>query len=626
MGSTSFACRDCGFDSGPGWFRQGVEACSRCEIVLSDRPRHQARRSAGTLKHLVWLAAVGLSGIAASTMLILQLRASVAPAAPSPGRTAPRAAPVERVTAFSPPPFAAQLAESEATATPGCCAGAAEDDGCGSCPSEVPSRSAFLSQMIAPKPLEPEIEPGPPCDDHASSRHEPEPEPGEDDLSSGAIDQPSPDQIVAGDPAATGTRTVRVRDELCRVHVARVHGGDESGIVLLPDGRLGWPEGYAYTSEPFVPVSMDELRSTLLEGPYQGYSAVTTQHYLVLYRGSAAFAESSGRLLESLYEGLLKSCREFQLPVHEAEFPLVAVIYEDETAFRAASEVAEEVEAYYDVVTNQIHFFETSERDRQTPDLAALRKPQTVAHEGVHQILQNIGVQPRPSSWPAWLVEGLAEFFAPTTVRPGDVWDGANRINPFHMATIRELQDPFSATAFQTQGPGPGLAQGHAPIGRQAGASLIEQVVTRKVLGATDYALAWALTHFLVNSQPDAFRSYLKMLGAREPAASPTPAEHLEDFRAHFGGDLERLDRMIVRYLSRLREGQPLAHYAVFFEQPLSPSVLRRSAFVSQSPALIRQWVDENRSPQGGPVSWRALPFPTRSRAQLAAEGWLGQR
>ena len=77
--------------------------------------------------------------------------------------------------------------------------------------------------------------------------------------------------------------------------------------------------------------------------------------------------------------------------------------------------------------------------------MAALLKPQTVAHEGAHQILSNIGVQPRPSSWPLWLIEGLAEHGA-TTVnsKKGIMWSGMGAINSLHMATIRELEDPLS--------------------------------------------------------------------------------------------------------------------------------------------------------------------------------------
>ena len=56
----------------------------------------------------------------------------------------------------------------------------------------------------------------------------------------------------------------------------------------------------------------------------------------------------------------------------------------------------------------------------------ALRKPQTVAHEGAHQILANIGVQPRLSDWPLWLIEGFAEYCAtPTRTKKGMAWDQA---------------------------------------------------------------------------------------------------------------------------------------------------------------------------------------------------------
>ena len=77
--------------------------------------------------------------------------------------------------------------------------------------------------------------------------------------------------------------------------------------------------------------------------------------------------------------------------------------------------------------------------------MATLLKPQTVAHEGAHQILSNIGLQPRPCSWPLWLVEGLAEYCATTVnTKKGIVWSGMGAINSLHMATLRELDDPLS--------------------------------------------------------------------------------------------------------------------------------------------------------------------------------------
>jgi Protein of unknown function (DUF1570) len=72
-------------------------------------------------------------------------------------------------------------------------------------------------------------------------------------------------------------------------------------------------------------------------------------------------------------------------------------------------------------------------------------KPQTVAHEGTHQIRSNSGVQPRPCAWPPWLVDGLAEYCATAVnIKKGIVWRGLAAINSLHMATLRELDDPLS--------------------------------------------------------------------------------------------------------------------------------------------------------------------------------------
>src|SRR5262249_25500793 len=150
------------------------------------------------------------------------------------------------------------------------------------------------------------------------------------------------------------------------------------------------------------PMSAEDLRARLQEGPFVEFRALTTRHYLIFYQSNTAFAEASGRLLEDLYRGLIEVCRKREIPVHDAEFPLVAVILATERDFRAHQQVAPEVQAYYQIFTNRIYFYQQSVRDLAEPEVTALRRPQTVAHEGVHQILSNIGVQPRASDWPLW--------------------------------------------------------------------------------------------------------------------------------------------------------------------------------------------------------------------------------
>ena len=149
------------------------------------------------------------------------------------------------------------------------------------------------------------------------------------------------------------------------------------------------------TNEPFQPFTAEELLERLQKGPLGDFHVQQTAHYLIFYQSSRAFAEASGRWLEDLYRRLLDAFRKHEMAAHDTEFPLVAVIYRTERDFRASKRVDPEVQAVYEIYTNRIYFYETSVHDENAPEVSALRKPQTVVHEGTHQVLQNIGVHPR---------------------------------------------------------------------------------------------------------------------------------------------------------------------------------------------------------------------------------------
>jgi hypothetical protein len=416
----------------------------------------------------------------------------------------------------------------------------------------------------------------------------------------------------------------RIRDESGRSVVARLHGrSDEQTILILPDGQLGIPTTLIPTEEPFRPLGSAELLARLQEGPLGEFQVLKTPHYLIFYRSSYEFADSSGRLLEDLYRRLLDAFEKNGLEVHEAEFPLVAVIYRTEREFRAQKRVDPEIQAFYEIFTNRIFFYESSERDQHAPEITALRKPQTVAHEGTHQILQNIGVHPRLASWPIWLVEGLAEYCAtPASSRKGGpVWNGLGMINGLHMATIRELTDPLS-----TMVPGHSPNPSSALSSRRPGGAMVESLIRKSQLSPTDYALAWAMTHYLAFRREAEFLAYLKTMSRIPPLRPQSADDHLKAFVEAFGSDLAKIDRAIeahLKKLSRQKGYDPMPFYAVMFEQPLAGGLLRRAAMVSQSPQVIQQWVQEISSPQGDHPTWQALPHPTRARALLAVESWI---
>jgi hypothetical protein len=418
-----------------------------------------------------------------------------------------------------------------------------------------------------------------------------------------------------------GSQRFKVRDKSGRCAIARFHGqyGDEAALIL-PDGQLGTTNRLIPTNEPFQPLSADKLQSALLAGPYADFLLLKTDHYLIFYKSTLAFAQDSGRLLEDLYRGLIDTFRRKEFPVHESEFPLVAVIFATESDFRADKQVDPQVQAYYEFFTNRIFFYQKSDRDQIEPKVAALLKPQTVAHEGAHQILSNIGVQPRLSGWPLWLVEGLAEYCATTvSSKKGITWNGMGKINSLHMATIRELEDPLSTEVH-------GALIPTVQVARQRSTTQSESLMLKTVLTPTDYAQAWALTHYLAQNRGTEIVKYLKAMSQIPPLQPRTPEENLADFRKFFGNDLARLDKKVddhVHKISQKKSYDTLYYYAVVFHQVLANGMVRKVAFWSQSPQMIQQRVQELTDPQGAEPYWEAIPRPTRAQAIFTAEEWM---
>jgi hypothetical protein len=436
-----------------------------------------------------------------------------------------------------------------------------------------------------------------------------------------------PSPLVAEDRKAP---RFKVRDEFGQCVVARLHGqfGGTTAVILPdgqtalipPNGQPGTRTPLVPTNEPFKPLTASELESILHKGPFAEYQLLTTDHYLIFYKSTPAFAQDSGRLLEDLYRGLIDTFRRKDVPVHEPEFPLVAVIFATEKDFRAHKSVDPQVRAYYEFFTNRIFFFQKSDRDHLEPRVAALLKPQTVAHEGAHQILSNIGVQPRPNSWPPWLVEGLAEYCATTVnTKKGIIWSGLGQINSLHMATIRELEDPLS-NQMNTS------ATSTKKIARKLSISQSEALLLKTSLTPTDYAEAWALTHYLAKNRPTEFFNFVRAMSQVPPLEPRTPQENLLDFRKFFNEAPARLDKKLgdhIHNLSRKNTYVTLYYYQVVFQQALGNGVLRRAATVSQSPQIIQQWIQEMTSPMGDIPSWEAIAWPTRARAEQAAQEWM---
>ena len=117
-----------------------------------------------------------------------------------------------------------------------------------------------------------------------------------------------------------------------------------------------------------------------------------------------------------MLSGVIAHCNAQGLEVHEPEIPLPVIMFHRAQQFEAFG-APPGVLAYYEITTNRVILHEESMFSNLDQKLARQDLLSTIAHEGAHQILHNIGVQQRLSRWPMWLGEGIAEYLAPT--KPG---------------------------------------------------------------------------------------------------------------------------------------------------------------------------------------------------------------
>ena len=199
-----------------------------------------------------------------------------------------------------------------------------------------------------------------------------------------------------------------------------------------------------------------------------------------------------------------------------------------------------EVLAYYSMLTNQIVMYEDKQLGDAVPELAAKQACYTIAHEGVHQLLTNIGVQKRLAHWPAWICEGLPEYYCPLKVNSTLVhstnsdlpvrtlkWTKAGMVNDIRMWSLLQMHE----------------ASGKA----------LETLVESPQIDANGYALAWGLVHYLAKKKPAAFRDYLADISKYEPL-DPANRPHVGQpdplFVKHFGNDYAALEKDLQQYLT----------------------------------------------------------------------------
>ena len=138
------------------------------------------------------------------------------------------------------------------------------------------------------------------------------------------------------------------------------------------------------------------------------FKTLTTRHYVFLYDTSEEFALATSRVLEQMLPGVTGYARLQGVDVQLPEIPLVVIMFRNDDEFQQYRRMPAGIIAYYNTLTNHIVLYEESKLAGIQKELARQQTINTIAHEGVHQILHNIGFQRRLSAWPAyracWLV------------------------------------------------------------------------------------------------------------------------------------------------------------------------------------------------------------------------------
>lgn len=342
-----------------------------------------------------------------------------------------------------------------------------------------------------------------------------------------------------------------------------VKAEDDGLLVQTPDGVL-WniqPEElieHQTDEEDVPPLSSEELGRRLLAELPDGFETYETQHYLICYNTSKAYAQWCGSLFERLYKGFHNFWSRKNFDLHEPEFPLVAIVHADRASYtayvkRELGAASDLIDGYYSFQSNRMTTHDltgieglrgSGDRRGSSAEInAMLARPEaehnvaTVIHEATHQIAFNCGLHSRYADIPVWFSEGFAMYFETPDLNNSKGWRNIGSLNYGRLNGFREYLRRRPADSLITL------------------VSSDDRVRSPSNRGdANDaYAESWALHYFLIRSRPRQYLTYLQMLSKKEPCVWDEPEERLAEFKQAFGDDLEQLDAEFVRQMSKLR-------------------------------------------------------------------------
>jgi hypothetical protein len=304
----------------------------------------------------------------------------------------------------------------------------------------------------------------------------------------------------------------------------------------------------------FKPLSTSETSKRLLEELPKGFEIHTTQHYLICYNTSHAYAQWCGALFERLYFAFTNYWSRKGFTIKEPEFPLVALVFADRDSYAKYAQAelgpaVKDIIGYYNLRSNRMTTYDLTgiqafrrPGDRRgtsaqinemlgRPD--AERTVATIIHEATHQIAFNCGLQTRYADIPLWVSEGIAVYFETPDLSSAKGWRNIGGVNQSRLDTFNDY------------------------VHKRRPANSLESMLADDKrfrdprLAGDAYAEAWAFNYFLLRQHSKEYFAYLHVLSQKSRLIWDDPAARLAEFKQIFG-DLNKLDEEFIRQMGKV--------------------------------------------------------------------------
>lgn len=268
----------------------------------------------------------------------------------------------------------------------------------------------------------------------------------------------------------------------------------------------------------------------------KGFELTATQkHFVVAF--PAGQKDFWSPRFEEIYNSFYLYLSVRGIKLREPRDPLVVIVFPSQRDFLrySAADGAganSNVLGYYSLRTNRVAMYDQGQGSKSDEVWAA--NSETLIHELAHQIAFNTGAHQRGSPPPRWLAEGLGTLFEAKGVWKSRSYPAQrDRLNLGRFRDYRRYStDELSGTAGE-------LIESDALFNRDPQRA---------------YAVAWAMTFYLTETQSRKYGEYLRLTAARPEGTASSKAERLRDFRGVFGDDMKMFESRMTRYLKDVKE------------------------------------------------------------------------